>query len=230
MSARATRGRLRASRRILASIATAAVIVAVLAGCGDIYADPEDPAIPPSSQEDAAVSPPPEAPVECPPDRPRENGPCFAIGSTCEYGRSADELCNTVLSCRGSPNDGYWEANTNDQCHARACPAAAEIATLDGKPCSLGEPDGGPVTDADEAICNVTDGVCACTTGPNGASAHPRRWTCVRPISMCPTSRPLAGHPCSGGLYCDYGTCEFKRGPLMECKNGTWLLGGKTCP
>jgi hypothetical protein len=108
------------------------------------------------------------------------------------------------------------------------CPDNADIASLDGKPCML-ETDAGVVTDADEAVCTMTDGICACTTGRDLASAHPRRWVCIRPNSACPASRPSAGAPCEGLFWCDYGSCAFKRGLAMECKDGIWLTGGASC-
>lgn len=211
--------------------ATVLAALAIAAGCGDLYVELPSDASDVASDAGSLMPAVAEERVVCPTDRPRENSPCSVVGSTCEYGKSADQQCNVVLTCRGSPSAGYWDPSQNqDGCAAKACPVAAEIATLDGRPCSLPQPDGGVATDADEAICNVSDGVCACTTGPSGAALHPRTWTCVRPVAMCPTSRPLAGHPCSGGLWCDYGSCDFKRGVLMECKNETWRAGGQTCP
>ena len=220
----------RPARRIFGR---AELLVVVVAGCGDIYADPDEVVVTsarPGLDAGIGASPSPIS-VECPVDRPRENTPCFAVGSTCEYGKSADEKCNVILVCRGAPEDGYWDSMSDGDCHARSCPAAADIASLDGQPCTLQAPDGGSTNDADEAICNVGDGVCACTTGRGGADVHPRRWACVRPSSAsCPSARPLAGQACSGTAFCDYGSCDFKRGALMECTNNRWLASGRACP
>jgi hypothetical protein len=169
--------------------------------------------------------------TSCPAGRPRENTVCGSSGSACEYGKSADSHCNTVLACIVQSFESFWEPRPHDSCFSNVCPVGADVGALDGKPCGLDatENEAGPVTDADEAVCNMTDGVCACTTGRDGATKHPRQWVCVRPISVCPPNRPLAGESCSGGLWCDYGSCKFKRGLLMECKNNIWLTGGAPC-
>lgn len=214
--------------RSLLSIAPL-VFFAVGAGCGDVYADPQPDETQVSTETKVDASRP-EPPVVCPPVRPRENGPCTAPGSICEYGASADQDCNTFLACRGSNPDAYWEPLPSSPCRKSLCPKDANVASLDGKPCAIDKPaEEGPVTDADEVVCNTTDGVCACTTGRDGASAHARRWVCVRPATSCPAHRPLAGQACTGGQWCDYGSCSFKRGLLMECIGSTWRMGGATC-
>jgi hypothetical protein len=221
---------------LVGAVLWSSVIAFTTAGavaCGDVYADVED------NDSEGSIGgisvdagfpsmAPPETPLSCPGARPRENGPCSNFGSSCEYGKSADPECNSTLACRGAPSGGAWEPRTADPCWQNACPKDADVAALDGKPCSLPS-DGGVVSDVDEAVCNVPDGVCACTTGRDGKTAHARMWVCVRPISVCPANRPLAGQPCSGGLWCDYGSCSFKRGLLMECKDGLWLPGGAPC-
>lgn len=211
--------------------------VALVTACGDVYADP-DPAPTPSATVDAGIAAVtdaransmfPEDPIAaCPTTRPRENTSCSQEGAACEYGTSADRECNVRLACEGQQFQGAWTPRPNDTCFSSICPESADVGSLDGKPCEL-ESDGEAITDADEAVCNMTDGVCACTTGRDGATKHERRWVCVRPISVCPPNRPLLGTPCSGGLWCDYGSCSFKRGLLMECTAGMWLTGGASC-
>jgi hypothetical protein len=210
------------------------IAVAVLAAaCGDVYAD-VDPELGPmgeSQDVDGGVMPvdfPGAAPfTPCPATRPRENTMC-ELGLACEYGKSADPECNTISVCRGSPGQGAWETRPVGSCHAAMCPAVADVASLAGTPCTIAQ-DGEATTDADEAICNMTDGVCACTTGPDLSAAHARKWVCTRPLSECPPQRPLVGQPCAGSLWCDYGSCTFKNGVLMECIDGAWQAGAKTC-
>ncbi|MCW5833907.1 MAG: hypothetical protein KIS78_16015 [Labilithrix sp.] len=211
--------------------AVSAALVVVLAACGDVYADPDPPEVDLGGVPltDAAAVFPGDTTATCPLTRPRENSPCPVAGTTCEYGTSADRQCNAVLVCEGSDHLAAWSLRPNDACFAGVCPAGADVAALDGAPCSL-EADGGAVTDDDEAICNMTDGTCACTTGHDGTTRHERRWVCVRPLSDCPPGRPRHGETCSGGLWCDYGSCTSKRGAVMECTNGVWQMGGAACP
>ena len=213
--------------------ASAGRLVALVA-CGDVYADPDPPepdvnvGTPVVRDAGATVFPGDVVP-DCPPSRPRENSACPVVGATCEYGTSADRQCNSVLVCEGAAHFGAWALRPSDTCFASACPIGADVASLDGEPCSL-DMDGGAAAESDEAICNMTDGTCACTTGHDGSTRHERRWVCVRPLSDCPPGRPLQGRACSGGLWCDYGSCTSKRGAVMECSNGIWLTGGAACP
>lgn len=222
---------MRRSSHLLGPLALTAMTLA--SACGDVYADPDgDPPDAPVVVVDAgtgAVSIN-DPLVSCPADRPRENSACPAPGSVCEYGTSADRQCNAVLSCIGAMSAARaWTARPNEACFSSICPIATDIAAIDGKPCTL-DTDGGPVTDNDEAVCSMTDGVCACSTGPDGATKHERRWVCVRPEPVCPTNRPRLGASCMGNLWCDYGSCAFKRGLLMECSNGgVWVAGGAPC-
>jgi hypothetical protein len=225
---------MRRIRALLRTLATTFTVV-LASACGDLYVDPEsvEAFAPPAPDivSDASVSAiVPEEPMpECPQTRPRENSACARTGATCEYGDSADRECNDVLACEGNSSEPSWNARPNDTCFSNVCPLAGAVASLEGTPCSL-DADGGPVSDNDEAVCNMTDGICACTTGPDGASKHARRWVCVRALSLCPPNRPLLGAACTGSLWCDYGSCAFKRGVSMECKNGLWLTGGAPCP
>lgn len=209
--------------------------MALASACGDVYADPDSDVPEPSgvvTMMDAgvsAVSPTIRPALICPAGRPRENSSCAAPGSTCEYGESADRQCNAVLACTGvMVTTMAWTPRPNEACFSNICPVTTDITALDGKPCAL-DADGGPVTDNDEAVCNMTDGICACTTGRDGATKHERRWVCVRPESVCPTNRPHLGASCNGSLWCDYGSCAFKRGLLMECSNDVWVAGGASC-
>src|SRR5262249_20927759 len=97
---------------------------------------------------------------------------------------------------------------------------------IDGASCDLGDAGTG---DEAEIQCVTPRGVCACTTGVDGAHAHPRRWVCVPVGSNCPTSRPLLGAPCIGTRSCDYGACDFKRGARMICEDDVWQLEVLPC-
>ncbi len=209
----------------------------LVVGCGDVYADPDPPEDAPAADggvvvvTDAAAVPvvfPEDSLPRCPNSRPRENSGCLRAGSTCEYGDSPDRECNTVVACEGDLGLTAWVARPRDTCFSQICPAAADVAALDGKPCEL-EIDGGAISDADETVCNMSDGICACTTGRDGNTRHERRWVCVRPSFVCPPNRPLLGTLCSGNVWCDYGSCSFKRGVVMECTQGVWLTAGATC-
>jgi len=223
------------------------VVMLAASACGDVYADPEGPeqptARPATDSGFGSTVFPSEVRGECPASRPRENTGCGVAGTTCEYGKSADSQCNSTLACFGDSFRTYWDARPTDRCHAKTCPATpVDVSTLEGKPCGLAvdgaaageiDPDGGattkPITDADEAVCNMANGICACTTGASG-TAHARVWVCMKPLAVCPPNRPLAGTVCSGALYCDYGSCAFKRGVVMECQNDHWQVSGATCP
>lgn len=212
--------------------ATASLLVLLAAACGDVYAEPGGGPIPPTPfKSDASAVFPRDVPTSCPTQRPQVNSPCGVAGSTCEYGTSPDMQCNDTLACVSDVTGNLWIERPTDRCLARSCPKEpADVLALDGQPCDLGDPDGGALSDADEIVCPMTNGICACTTGPDAAHGHPRQWVCVRPTtSECSVRRPRAGSPCSGNLWCDYGSCKFKRGLLMQCKDGVWLTGGATC-
>jgi hypothetical protein len=217
------------SRRVLsASLALAAAAVAV--ACGDLYADPIVEEIVEPAAFDAATLDPQNVEQPCPASRPSENAPCSPLGMTCEYGTSPDMRCNAILSCAPYFGVASWEGRSREVCSRKACPDRS-VAELDGTPCTLpeGDPDAGPPRDADELVCSVEGGTCACTTGRDGAHAHERRWSCVKPSGDCPVHRPLAGQACGAPRWCDYGSCAFKRGLRMECAGGVWLTGGASC-
>lgn len=206
----------------------------LLVACDDVYVETAGGA---ASVAGSAVALPPqdtiprETIVSCTSSRPDEDSPCENVGTSCEYGTSPDIECNTTLVCEGDANGGTaaWTPRPSHTCNLQECPSGA-IASLDGQPCNVPSVDGGaPAADA-ELLCSMNDGICACTTGPDGSHGHARIWVCTRPPSDCPADRPLAGQPCNGARICDYGSCLFKRGLRMECKQGVWLTGGSpTC-
>lgn len=218
-------------RRALSSIGAVLVVVAA-AACGDVYAEPDGENLPVPRVDGRAILPK-DVLGQCPAQRPNENGPCSFAGSTCEYGPSPDMQCNKTYACTPDSFGQYWLERSTDRCTKSVCPTdPADIESLDGKPCSLADNanDAGPITDADEAICAMTNGICACTTGPDAQRGHERRWVCIRPnVGGCPTTRPRAGEGCAGNLWCDYGSCKWKRGLLMQCKENQWLTGGAPC-
>jgi hypothetical protein len=139
--------------------------------------------------------------------------------------------CNKTYACTSDVGSAYWLERSTDHCAKSLCPTeAADIESLDGQPCTLPVTDAAPPSDADEAVCGMTNGVCACTTGPDAQHAHDRRWVCAKASSGgCPVARPRAGEGCVGNLWCDYGSCQWKRGLLMQCQDNHWITGGAPC-
>ena len=139
--------------------------------------------------------------------------------------------CNKTYACVPDQSGNLWIERDTDTCHRTTCPTEpTAIEAIDNQPCSIPVTDGGATSDADEAVCEMTNGICACTIGADAAHAHERRWVCIRPnVGGCPVERPLAGDSCSGSLWCDYGSCKWKRGLLMQCKDQHWLTGGAPC-
>lgn len=88
-----------------------------------------------------------------------------------------------------------------------------------------GENDGGD--GVDEVLCNVSDGVCGCTTGADRANPHAPRWECASAAATCPRTRPLIGQACSEDVLCDYGACTFRYGVIMRCVAGSWVQSGE---
>lgn len=234
--------------RLIHRAALAIAGAALAAGCGDLYADPV-PSFTPTpfasgaSFVDAAATIPHDFVTPCPANAVEEGAACKDPGLTCEYGSSPDMRCNTTLAC--APNDAFgptWTARPSVLCPTYACPAKADkVAQIDGTVCEIPVPDASagvadasapkspPPTDADELVCPLSDGVCACTTGPDAAHAHNRRWVCTTPISACPAQRPLSGSECFSPRSCDYGSCAFKRGIRMSCDGSVWTTGESTC-
>lgn len=211
--------------------ASGLVFAVVLAtACGDAVAEPNGETIP-VPRSDAMAALPQDLPTFCPGSRPSVNTFCQVEGSTCEFGTSPDMQCNKTYACVPDVSGNLWIERAAERCHKSACPTEpADIESLDNQPCSLPVADGGATNDADEAVCAMTNGICACTTGSDATHAHERRWVCIRPnVGGCPVERPRAGDSCNGNLWCDYGSCKWKRGLLMQCKDQHWLTGGAPC-
>lgn len=207
------------------------VSVVLATACGDNVAEPGGDPIP-IPRSDAMAVLPPELPTVCQTQRPTTNSPCQAEGSTCEYGASPDMQCNKTFACVADATGlNLWLERATDRCFKSVCPTTpAGIEMLDNQPCALPETDAGSVSDAEEAVCAMTNGICACTTGAGGSDVHERRWVCVRPdVGGCPVQRPRLGDDCAGNLWCDYGSCKWKRGLLMQCKDQHWISGGAPC-
>ncbi|HEY8078094.1 MAG TPA: hypothetical protein VIF62_28400 [Labilithrix sp.] len=207
----------------------ALALALVLVACGDVYIDTARSALNgggPTVATDPTQTIPHDDLVACPLTRPDEDSPCNGVGSTCEYGESPDPSCNTTLACEGDESGlGAWTPRPSQLCSLAQCPTG-NVAAISGQPCDLPEGDAGPPRADDELQCPMSDGICACTNGPDAAHAHPRIWVCVKPELGCPTARPLAGQACIDDTLCDYGSCLFKRGLRMQCKDGVWITGG----
>jgi hypothetical protein len=220
-------GRMKALAGVVLVLAAAALFA-----CDEVYADPVTIPFTSSSSGffDSGVSTSPRIPpIPCN-SQPNVNGPCARAGAVCEYPKSRkepgspDPTCNSLLQCVSSTQFGAsWTEQTRGSC--LKCPDPQTI--VNGAPCDLGADAGG---DEAELQCIVPGlGNCGCTTGPDGAHAHPRRWVCVKPTSDCPAERPLLGQPCFGEHSCDYGACEFKRGAQMICQDEVWQVEVATC-
>jgi hypothetical protein len=208
-----------------------ALVALALVACSDVVIDTTDGngASTASASVPGEDTIPRDAIVSCG-ARPDEDSPCRNVGASCEYGESPDPECNTTLVCEGAANSvAAWTPRAAHTCNLHECPKG-NIASLDGQPCNVPSVDGGSPTPDAELQCTMTDGICACTTGPDGSHAHDRKWVCTSPTPDCPYQRPLAGQPCSPARLCDYGSCLFKRGLRMQCQSGVWLTGGSpTC-
>jgi hypothetical protein len=220
-----------------ARLVTPVLVALLAAACGDLYADPvqtlsfsPDFVGGPNIAVDAAASIPRDSVFPCPQVAPTEGTPnCNKAGAACEYGSSPDMRCNTTLSCVPDEDFGStWTARPSILCPTYQCPTGS-TGSIEGTACGFPTTDAGGPADADELVCPMEDGVCACTTGTDALHAHARRWVCVKPTGNCPMTRPLAGQRCSGQGSCDYGSCGFKRGVRMECSSSVWTTGSATC-
>jgi hypothetical protein len=207
----------------------AALLVSAGIACNNVYADPiEAPyGFGFASSSSGSIPPTKIAPTPCP-GSVHDNGPCEVVGSACEYGDSSDLDCNTTYQCTRDPTYGpYWAEVKSPHC-AGKCPDPAQIA--DGAPCTIpNPPDSGISNESLELQCPGPDTLCACTTGPDGAHLHERKWVCVKAGEGCPLERPNAGTQCLGDRSCDYGSCEFKRGTGMVCDQGVWEVEARPC-
>lgn len=228
-------------RFFVSPLVSAALVVA----CADVYTtDLELPSAPAETSIDSGSTVvatgllDPEPPPLCPnvvqasmvgdggvglPPKPNGSS-CLLAGAVCEYGTSPDRNCNAVYTC---PSDTEaWRQLPSETCaSADECPKNVGSSALEGLPCGF---DGG-AGDSDELQCNVSDGVCACTTGRGGPDVHARRWVCTKPLAACPLVRPNQGQPCQTGLLCDYGSCRSKRGLAMTCVGGVWSTTTLDC-
>jgi hypothetical protein len=212
-------------------------------GCGDVTSNPSDQpgdtsvasADPPSFAGDASATVPVDLLGSCATDL-LEGATCTQAGLTCEVGTSPDSTCNTTLVCTPAPLPNgalIWVSRPSVLCPSYACPdRTTSIDTVAAQPCTLPETDAGPVTNADELVCPMSDGVCACSTGVDAAHAHARVWVCIKPSVGCNVDRPVSGQSCGSGStnkVCDYGSCDFKHGVRMECDGVAWRPEGATC-
>ena len=225
------------SLRIRVRVTALALLAALAVACGDLYSDPSPgmssggvAGVSSGAFVDAAVVEPKDFVTPCPHNPAVEGAACTAVGATCEYGSSPDMHCNTTLSCGPDGNIGVsWNARPSALCPSYDCPHGPS-APIEGTPCSLPASDAGTTpSDADELVCPMTDGICACSTGTDPAHHHARVWVCLKPIATCPSTRPLAGQSCGEARTCDYGSCSFKRGMRMECKAGIWTSASASC-
>ena len=228
------------STSISARLAALASLVVLAAACGDLYSDPVagPTEFPPSIEGspsgpaialDAGSASARESSPSCPATRGVEGAFCSSVGTTCEYGSSPDQRCNTTLTCAPDVSAANsWVARPSVLCPSYECPRGPS-APIAGTPCSLPSEDGGTPTDADELVCPMSDGICACTTGTDPAHAHARVWVCVKPPAACPLTRPLVGDVCDQPRTCDYGSCAFKQGMKMECTGIAWASASASC-
>jgi hypothetical protein len=159
----------------------------------------------------------------CPAEVPASGTPCPTNDLTCEYGDSAEPVCNTIAQCLSSPL--AWTLETPDpKCpypaptNSPGCPASyAEVAA--GAACSSG---GGPGF----GECWYPDGQCDCNLD---LTLHSRTWSCVPQPAACPASPPRIGAPCgAAGIACNYFSCQLA-GIQVECQDGVWFGGPGGC-
>ncbi len=147
----------------------------------------------------------------------------------CELGDAANVRCNDVLSCVGY----RWRpADAGPPC-TTACPAAF---TFD-------EPDGACSAEtASTLLCEYPEGMCGCARASrlvdastdadaagddpdagDAGDAGPYVWTCIQAKEQegCPRTRPRLGARCVRRVTCDYGSCVFDDGIVVECRGST---------
>jgi hypothetical protein len=207
------------------TILTAGALIA----CGTVYADPIT--VPytfgSSSTFDSGPITLPKTPAKACVGYIDEDSPCDNLDQSCEVGTSSDPDCNATFTCiRDAYAGQYWTETTPRSCPDQ-CPAPSAI--VDGAPCTLPSY-GANVPPVAEMECRGPTSLCACTTGPDGAHVHDRKWVCVTAGDGCPLTRPLNGQSCLGDHTCDYGGCAFKRGTGMICQDGVWQIQETACP
>lgn len=166
-------------------------------------------------------------PAEVPPSPCEEAEPTHACvygnPAACELGDAANVRCNEVLTCTGSQ---WRRADAGTPC-VSACPSTF----------TLGEPDAAcGLEHASTVLCEYPEGLCGCmhsaSTGDAGDAGDPDAasvdggtyvWTCIEPKRQegCPRTRPRLGDRCVRKVTCDYGSCVFDDGILVECRGGT---------
>ncbi len=172
---------------------------------------------------DAGNSKPAEVPPS-PCEAAQAGSVCTYSGpQSCERGDAANVGCNEVLTCTSAE----WRRGVGRTC-ATTCPSTFGDA-----------PDGAceePAT-APSVLCEYPEGLCGCvhssrigdasTDGDagddDGGDAGPYVWTCVpaKHQDGCPRARPRLGDRCVRKVTCDYGSCVFDDGILVECRGAT---------
>lgn len=154
--------------------------------------------------------------VICPTDAPTPGAGCSVPWyQRCEYGTSADVLCNTILSC----SNGAWTVwqDTKSCPVLESCPAAPTGAcTTPLIACEY--PDASKV-----CVCGI------CGGGPPPPDGYLLTWRCADPGPSCPLSRPRLGTACAldagadAGIACRYGGAGCCEGVYQECTQGVWI-------
>lgn len=211
------------------SVASAAVLAAIAAACGDRYIGTFGGSGGVGSASSTAVPPGrnPAPGIACPekPPAPSRGSSCGNPSIVCEYGSHPDPDCNTIaIAC----STGGWEVRRPTACPT-ACPARFD-ERRPGTPCS------------ETDVCTYLEATCGCVgaIAPEdvsdggvdadldaGADAQPTigYWQCVRPEEDdCPARRPIAGASCRQEMTCDYGSCLFGRQLQYRCNGTYWTL------
>jgi hypothetical protein len=187
----------------------------------DSGAPPTDGGAPGSDSGAPSVDSGPWSPI-CPVDIPTAGTPCAPSEVNCEYGDSAEPVCNTIAQCLLSPPQ-WLIAAPDPRCplppptNSPGCPASyAEV--MAGSPCS----DGG----SGYGECWYPDGQCDCNLD---LTLHSRTWSCMPQPAGCPASPPRIGTACSAaGILCTYYGCQVS-GTQAQCENGVWQGGPGGC-
>jgi len=218
----------RKARATFLASATLAVLAGALFACDRVYADPVQPGSATSGRTDSGLTSPRLPAVPCPDKETFENSPCVGPGNVCEYGPSPDPSCNPTYVCTSDDTYGLYFREQSRKTCVFTCPKDLK-EIVDGAPCDISKYGDGGTGDEAEVQCSTPQGTCACTTGPDGAHAHPRRWVCRAAGEGCPIDRPKLGQICVGEHACDYGACAFKRGARMTCQDETWQIEAAPC-
>ncbi len=183
--------------------------------------------------------------------------PC-SPSMVCEIGEHPNPACNSILTC--SAGRGRWEEDHSAlPCDEDECPGAF-VEQRDGgcdgphaptlrcaypehgytcgcAPVFTDLEDGG--TDAGEGFEDaggISDAGADADGGSLGRIPAGYRWTCVKPESGCPRTRPPIGARCVLPMDCDYGQCVFEDktnmgGLHLECAaRGQWRIAPSRCP